>query len=258
MLKRLRMRLLSSAAILLASSSAFAGSTKHDSSSGGGRLGSVSSGIDRATPNRDPQPTPSRPTPTHDHRETEVIVVDSCCYSTSSSAQPPRPFVWPTLDVGATGFAGAQKVVESDGSLSVELSLVLGHRFRINAAVSHYFEDTMPDRRVTMNLPSLTAGVRLGAQGRTAVWLEGGVAHVSTTDPAGSSALTGSLAQLRFEHALDRQTQLIGTAGALMFSDVQALTARAAVRIHHVEVGVRYVDFTVGPALWGPEVGIGF
>jgi hypothetical protein len=30
------------------------------------------------------------------------------------------------------------------------------------------------------------------------------------------------------------------------------------VRIHHVEIGVRYVDFTVGPALWGPEVGIGF
>ncbi len=180
-----------------------------------------------------------------------------CCYSTLEGA-PSKPFVWPKLDVGATGFAGAQKVVESDGSLSLELSLVFNRKFRLNGAVSHYFEDTMPDRRVTMNIPSLTVGFRLGPPGRTAMWIEGGVAHVATNDPAGSSSLTGSLAQIRLEQQLGRDTALTATAGALLFSDLQAMTARAAVRIHHVELGVRYMDFTVGPALWGPEVGIGF
>lgn len=253
------MRLLSVVAIVLASTSlAFAGSTKNDNSkSSGGRLGSVSSGIDRATPKPSKDPQPSRSEPSRDRGETEVVVVDSCCYA-SLEEPPAKPFVWPKLDVGATGFAGAQKVVESDGSLSLELSLVFSRKFRINAAVSHYFEDTMPDRRVTMNIPSLTMGVRLGPPGRTAVWIEGGVAHVATNDPAGSSSITGSLAQLRLEHQLDRKTALTATGGALLFSELQAMTARAAVRIHHVELGVRYMDFTVGPALWGPEVGIGF
>lgn len=123
MLKRWAMRsMLWSVAILLASPSAFAGSTKHDSSSNGGRLGSVSSGIDRATskPSKDSQP--SRPPR---DQGSDVVVVDDCCYASSSLEEPPaKPFVWPKVDVGATGFAGAQKVVESDGSLSLELSLV--------------------------------------------------------------------------------------------------------------------------------------
>lgn len=253
------------AVLLLVSSTAYAGSHKDDPPNSGGRLGSVSSGIDRATPKpppvRDPQPTPTRPsrdsrdaTYSTDPTAITVVVDETCCYE----AAPSRPIQWPKIDVDADGFAGAQKVVESNGSLNLELGLVFSGSFKLTGAVSHYFEDTMPDRKVTMNVPSLTAGVRLAHNRDTRVWLEGGVVHVATNDPAGSSAITGSQFALRVEHAFDRETSMIVTGGGMLFSEIQAMTARAALRIHHVELGVRYVDFTVGPPLWGPEVGIGF
>jgi hypothetical protein len=166
--------------------------------------------------------------------------------------------VWPDIDVDADGFAGGQKVIESDGSLTAELGLVFDHRVRVTAAASHYFEETTPTRRVSMTVPSLAVGMRVTPAGPTRLWIDGGVVHVRTNDPAGSSAITGTQFNARVEHDLGADAMLLGQAGAWLFDDLQALTARAALRFHHVEVGIRYVDFTVGPPLWGPEIGVGF
>jgi hypothetical protein len=40
--------------------------------------------------------------------------------------------------------------------------------------------------------------------------------------------------------------------------DVRALGGRVGVRFEHVEVAFRALDFNVGPALFGPELGVGF
>jgi hypothetical protein len=256
--------------VVLAASPAFAGSkTGGGNSDGGGRLGKVSSGIDRATSH----PSPPRggggggsSAPSHDPQPAQTTYVDSddTTYvstgggSSYTDDEPPRIWIKPRILVEADGFAGAQKVHESDGSLSLELSVVFQRLFRVNAAVSHYFEPQMDGSRVTLTAPSLTAGIRLGELPKSRLWLEGGVTHVRTNDPAGSSSVTGSFLGARFEHALARNTDLIAQGGGMLFADMQAYTARVAVRFHHVEAAFRYLDFSVGPALYGPEVGFGF
>ncbi|MEO8704946.1 MAG: hypothetical protein ABI867_33140, partial [Kofleriaceae bacterium] len=165
--------------------------------------------------------------------------------------------ILPPIHVDAEGFAGGQKVVDSDASLSAALSLVFQHRFRINAAVSHYFENEMDGGRVTLTLPAFTVGVRLGDLGPTKLWLEGGITYARTRDTNGSVGLLGSTADLRGEHQLGAAT-LLATAGAMLFDDLQAFTGRVGVRYHHVEVAFKVLDFSVGPPLYGPEIGIGF
>jgi hypothetical protein len=257
--------------LLMVSSPALAerrkGDDKGGDKGGGGRLGAVSSGIDRATSSSSSSKS-SSPT-VRDHRdEPSSSSSDSAsdddddvstAYYGSSSSTPSQPFEWPDMHVEADGFAGGQKVIESDGSLTAELGLVFDRRVRITAGASHYFEETTPTRSVSMTVPSLSVGLRVSpADLATRVWVDGGVVHLRTDDPEGSSAVTGALANARLEHDLGANTMLLWQAGAWLFDDFQAMTARAAVRFHHVEVGIRYVDLTVGPALWGPEIGVGF
>ena len=255
---------------LLAASPAFAGSsTGGGKNGGGGRLGKVSSGIDRATS----KPSPPRGNggggtsePRHDPPRPQTTYVDNTTYVSSGGGgsytdddnKPRNIWIKPRILVESDGFAGAQKVHESDGSLSLELSVVFQRFIRFNAGVSHYFERQMDDSRVTLTAPSFTAGIKLGELPRTKLWLEGGVVHLRTNDPAGSSAINGSLLGGRIEHALADDTHLIAQGGGMLFADVQAVTARVAVRFRHVEAAFRYLDFTVGPALMGPEIGIGF
>jgi hypothetical protein len=180
----------------------------------------------------------------------------SVCEDCSANSAPSirAPIVWPA--VSAHGFAGAQKVYESDGSISAELSLVFNGRFRLNAAATRYFEREMT---ITMAMPSLTAGIQLTQSPTTRLWVEGGVVHVGTKDPFSDPvSMLGSMANVRLEHDFNKNIALIASAGAMLFSDVQAFGGRGALRIHHVEVGVRYLEFLELPALYGPEIGIGF
>ena len=256
----------SSIIFVLAASPAFAGSSTGGGNNGGGRrLGKVSSGIDRATSNPSP-PRGGSSEPRHDPPRPRTTYVDDTTYVSGGGSsyretdddKPRHIWIRPRILVEADGFAGAQKVHESDGSLSAEMSVVFQRFIRLNAGVSHYFERQMDDSRVTLTAPSFTAGIKLGELPRTKLWLEGGVVHVRTNDPAGSSAINGSLLGARIEHQLGANAQLIAQGGAMLFSDVQAATARVALRFHHVEAAVRYLDFSVGPALMGPEIGIGF
>jgi hypothetical protein len=259
-------------AFVLATSPAIAGSrTGGGGGDGGGRLGKVSSGIDRATNHPSP-PRPSsggggssspssgdsRPSSSTVYVDDDGTTYPSYTGGSYTENRPPALWIKPRILVEADMFAGAQKVHESNGSLSVEASLVVQRAFRINAAVSHYFEEQMEDGRITMTVPSLTAGLKLGEMPKSKLWLEGGVVHVRTNDPAGSAAVTGSQLGVRIEHELNPNTSVIANGGAMLFSDMQAATGRLAVRFHHVEAGFRYLDFSVGPALFGPEIGFGF
>ena len=254
--------------LALAVSPAYAGSsTGGGKSTGGGRLGKVSSGIERATNHPSPPrgnggaSEPRRDAePRQRYADTTYVYGGGGGTSVTEDDSTKVQHIWirPRILVEADGFAGAQKVHESDGSLSAEMSVVFQRFIRLNAGVTHYFERQMDDSRVTLTAPSFTAGIKLGELPKTKLWLEGGVVHVRTNDPAGSSAINGSLLGARIEHELGTNTQLIAQGGAMLFSDVQATTARVALRFHHVEAAFRYLDFSVGPALMGPEIGIGF
>jgi hypothetical protein len=157
------------------------------------------------------------------------------------------------------GYAGAAKMYESDGAVSLELAVV-DKRFRIDGGLTHYFEDQMDSGRITMTMPTLTGGIRIDDLGKTGVWVEGGVVHVQTKgDPNGNTTITGPIAGIRVEHALSPKLSLLGTADGMFFKDdIKAYGGRVGLRYGHLQATFRIVDFNVGPALFGPEVGVGF
>ena len=174
-----------------------------------------------------------------------------------------RPDPAPSLYTGDRArfdfYAGAQKVQDSNGSVSAELAVV-DYRFRIAGAFSHYFE-TQPDGgRLTMTMPSLTAGFRIDDLGRTAVFIEGGVVHARTHgDVMGDSSLMGAIGGVRIEHQLSRRVSLIGDAQTMAFeAGVRANAGRLGVRVGYLQAAIRVLDFNVGPPLYGPELGLRF
>lgn len=165
-----------------------------------------------------------------------------------------------TTEPGATvtGFAGAQKVIGSDGSVSLALAVV-DQRFRLDGSLTQYYENEMSGARITMMAPEITAGVHLGADAPTRVWLQTGVMYLSTSDPAGSSSNAGPTIGARIEHRVSPDLTLAGTAEAAYLQDgVHGMAGRVGVRFHHVEAALRVLDLNVGPALYGPELGVGF
>jgi hypothetical protein len=228
---------------------------------GGGRLGQVSHGIGSATGTGASRPSAPPPVTTNDYRhdscdspwcarETTVVVV-------GAGGAPPPALVAPARPASrAHLYAGAQMVHESDGSFSAELSFV-DSRFRLDGTFTHYFENQMDGGRITMNVPTLSFGMRLS---EAAAWLHAGVAHVSTHgDPMGGSSITGSLIGTRLEHPLSRGATLFGVAEAMWFEDdVKAYGGRVGVRLGHLQASLRVLDFNVGPALYGPELGVRF
>jgi hypothetical protein len=157
-----------------------------------------------------------------------------------------------------TGFAGAQKVIGSDGSFSLALAVV-DQRFRLDGSLTQYYENEMSGARVTMMAPEITAGVHLGADAPTRVWLQTGVMYLSTSDPAGGTSNAGPTLGARIEHRASSDLTLSGTVEAAYLQDgVRGFAGRVGVRFHHVEAAVRVLDLSVGPALYGPELGVGF
>jgi hypothetical protein len=233
-----------------------------DRGGGGGRLGQVSSGLGQATggggrsggggSSRNDDWHADR----HHHHEVEyvqpVVVVES----------PGEPVVTPPSrprSVSVDFFAGAQKVHESDGSLSLELAFNEG-RFRLGGAISRYFERQPDAGALTFTLGSLYLGVRIDDGGPTRAYLEAGAAFAATgNDPVMDSSVGGALGGVRVEHRVGRRLSVVGDAQVMVFEhDVRAGAVRAGVRWGHLQATLRYLDLNVGPALFGPEIGIRF
>lgn len=253
---------------LVLSVPAFAGSSGGGQGGGRGRLGQVSSGLGTATGSSNSSSTrgssSSSSTVDYDCDHTAYYRDERCLRDVDAEptvivdADGTRRLV-PRVGAKVHGYAGAQKVHESDGSVSLELSIV-DKRFRLNGALTHYFEQQMDGGRLTMTMPSLTVGVRIDDLGPTGVWLEGGVVNARTQgDAMGDSTTTGPVFGTRVEHRLSRRTSLLGVAEAmLMKHDVRAYGGRVGVRFGHFQASFRYIDFNVGPALYGPELGMRF
>jgi hypothetical protein len=245
-------------AIIALATPAYAGS--HQTGGGGGRLSQVSAGVRGAVAST---PTPAGSSVGDLSTESNYIECGSCqsvilpvpIGASGSVAVAPQPQPGATVE----GYAAAQKVFESTGSVSLALSVVDQH-LRFNVGVTQYYEDRMDGGRLTMMMPSLSAGVRLDTGGPTQLWLEGGATAARIKgDPAGDSTLVAPMLGARVVRPLSPRFALLGDVEGMFFShDVRAFAGRVGLRFEHVELAFRALDFNVGPALFGPELGVGF
>ena len=249
---------------LLAAATAAARPTTGSSDDDGGRLGKVTSGIDAATSSggnrgggssRDDERTYEGDLYRHRYEGENELLVDRDGTVVRRISPTSRVSAGPSrVDL----FLGIQKVVESDRAYSLSLA-VEDKWFRIAGAVSEYREERMDRGKTAMTLPTLLLGARISGQGPTRAFLEGGVAIARTkTNGEVGSNITGPIAGVHLEHRLGRPT-LVGDAHVMIFGDgIKAYRGRAGVRVGVLEVGLRVLDFNVGPALYGPEVGLSF
>jgi hypothetical protein len=236
-------------------------------SGGGGRLGQVSSGMGRAVgggssggggvssggSSRQDSWYVHVERDRYEHYAPEPGVVVGIA-DPAAPAPPARP-----RSVSVDFFLGAQKVHESDGSLSLDLAFNEG-RFRIGGSISRYFERQPGDSTLTFTMPALYLGWRIDDGGPTRVHIEAGaVAAESDNDPVMDSSIGGVLGGVRVEHRVSRRVTLVGDAQVMAFEhDVRAGAMRAGIRFGYLQATFRYLDLNVGPALYGPEVGIRF
>jgi hypothetical protein len=236
------------------------------SKGGGGRLAAVSSGIGHAT------------SPGGGGRSTTVHVTNDRCSETcrerravaiatpvtgaataglsiDESATPATP----TERAHVEGYVGAQKVFESDGAISAELAIA-DRRLRLAGTFTRYYERQPTGTTLTMTMPTVALGVRIDDSRTTRVFLEAGAAGAITRhDPVMDSSITGFLAGMHVDHSITTRASLIGDARIMMFQDdVRASSLRAGVRYGLVQASFSVLDFNVGPALYGPELGVRF
>lgn len=177
---------------------------------------------------------------------------------------------WRPAYVAATGqvptqaevYAGVEKVVESDHALNFEGALISG-RLRLAGALSSYAERQGLGGAAPvlyLNVASLTGGVRVTDAGSwPSVYLDAGVAGVWTVDdPISDSSVKGFTAGIRVEQPLAKHAAALVDGRALILSDdVRATEVRAGLQLGPLRLAYRVMDFNVGPALHGPEIGLG-
>ncbi len=156
-------------------------------------------------------------------------------------------------------YVGAEKVTDSDGAGVIELG-VSEWRMRLDGTFTRYYERQPGGNMLTMTMPTLMAGFRIDDMGRTAVYVQGGVAHARTNgDEMGDSKITGPIAGMRVEHSLSKDISLLGDVHQLWFpNEISARQGRVALRYKYLQAGFRVLDFNVGPPLYGPEGGVRF
>ena len=247
-----------------------AGRDRGDSGGGGGRLGQVSSGLGRATSggtssgggasggNGATTTTDWRDHRDRDYERTEYV--EPVVLVGDGGAPPPPPTTTAEPRTTTVDFyLGAQKVYESDESVSADLAFNEG-RFRVGASISRYFERQRGADALTFTIPTLYLGFRIDDGGPTRVHLEVGAVGARTrNDPEMDSSVGGLLGGVRVEHHVSPRVALVGDAQAMMFEQgVRAGALRAGLRYGHLQASLRYLDLNVGPALFGPEVGFSF
>ena len=159
-------------------------------------------------------------------------------------------FLRPTVDL----YGGLQRVVESDGAAIGEVRLGFD-RIALLGRYSGYQESAGPGLEpIRLDLAAAGVGFELfgGRDGK--VWLEGFVSGIRTVP---SDRRAGVAIGLRVEQRLDARFSLFGAARRYMFTgDVKATEAVAGIQASFLRASYRILDFNVGPALRGPEIGI--
>jgi hypothetical protein len=184
-----------------------------------------------------------------------VLATDAALEAEAQSTTSP-----PNGTARVAGYFGAQKVFESDGAIALELA-ISDRRLRLAGGLTRFYEEQSSGDALTLTMPSLALGVRIDDSASTRVYLEGGaVGALTKNDPMmADSSITGALGGVYAEHALSKRAMLVGGARVMAFQDdVRATSLRAGIRYRHVQASFSVLDFNVGPALYGPEIGVGF
>ncbi len=274
---------IAAALVLLTSTSALAGSRGGDDPGrGGGRLGGVSSGIGGAvgggghgggggnggggSGDRPPDDGTRDPDYTSDvnhrgmyrrrHDGADIVYVDN--EERVVRRKPPEPEI-NRMPAHLDLYLGIQKVVESETSFSATVA-ISDDWFRLAAYGTRYWEERMDGAgKLTMTMGGATFGFPIQQGGGSHAYLEGGVVLLKTAnDPVSDSSISGGKVGLHLEQGL-RSTTIVGDAHALLFeAGVKAFEARIALRYGKLEGAFRVLDFNVGPALYGPEIGLAF
>ena len=152
-------------------------------------------------------------------------------------------------------YLGFQSVTGSDASASVEARAAYDD-FAIGLRGTAFYEraDASPGTRyLELDLASMEGQYRV-VRGRTQVWLMAGIGGVSTVD---SIHLAGVGVGARFEHKVGGEIRVSGEARNFWLQDnVRAVELVASAQLSIVRLSYRFVDFSVGPPLQGPEIGV--
>jgi len=190
----------------------------------------------------------------HYHRPPLIVTTYPSVVGAGAGTQP---------TFGFDLYAGMQKVYESDYAMSLEAALLVD-RARINVNVTSYQEQLADGGTISLNIPSITLGLRVTDPGPTRLYVEaGGTWLVTNNDPVMNTTLSGATGGIRIEHVLD--AELLGNKlgvladirGTFFEADVRAVEARVGMQLGYLRASVRTLDTNVGPALFGPELGLG-
>jgi hypothetical protein len=160
----------------------------------------------------------------------------------------------PPSGVHAYLYLAGQSVVDSDGSLTMEMRGWY-EDFGLGVRQTSFFEKGGPEY-LRLDLWSVAGHYRVLAGDDNELWIEAGLGGFRTIDDL---TMWGGQGGVRLEHAFN------GTLGItaegrmyLLENNVRASEWRAAFHVSILQLAYRIVDFNVGPPLHGPEVGIGF
>jgi hypothetical protein len=153
-------------------------------------------------------------------------------------------------------YAGIQSVEGSDGGMTMELAVTY-HDFGIALRGTGFYETVGSgdgQQHVQLDLGTMGAVYRVYNQDLLQVWLEGGLGGVSAT---GDIHVWGLFGGVKLTRKLGGDLAMAGELRHFRLEDdITANEARASMQISLLRVSYRVVDFNVGPALMGPEVGV--
>ena len=156
-------------------------------------------------------------------------------------------------------YAGAQKVVESDKSLSADARVRFGD-LGVGGRYTQFREPAVEPAMSTLTLGvwSLSASYRIRSGGfeiepelGVAGLRYGGDGQMPLYETGIEMGVSGRL-------RIANQTNLLASGRGYSLGDTgSALEGRAGIAVGPLQVSYRYLKFEVGPALMGPEVGLG-
>ncbi len=254
------------ASLLLVPSLAAAEQTGGSNGGGGnsgGRLGQVSGGMHGGSGGGgggggggSTRPDPRVHDPIIERRDVIVATSGGAVLAVASPPSKPRYDGGPAkVEV----YVGAQKVYESDGSWTAEVAIKDG-LFRLGGSITRYYEAQPDSKALTLSVPSLIGGVRVDDGGPTKVYLEIGAVGAKTShDPVMDTSVAGGLGGVRVEHRVSKTGFVTAELHEMIFEDdLRAHSARVGIKVGIVQASFRVLDLNVGPALYGPELGLRF
>jgi hypothetical protein len=154
-------------------------------------------------------------------------------------------------------YVGMQKLSGGGDAYAGELCLRTG-RFRLFGEVTRFEGVRMNEPFPTVS--HLSFGLRLDDGGPTHVLIEAGIAHASIgAGPVVDADPIGVIGGVRVERVLAHRISAFADVASLRFvDDVHATSFRAGVRLGPIQAAFRAIDFNIGPALYGPELGVRF